>query len=90
MLKLKIALSFINETGKEGMKMGIIVEKMQEFWDSLDTETVVNRKVLFLELLVCVLAGVLAGMIFSPKKRVMIGCYNGDCMVEETEQDEID
>ena len=77
-------------SGKEGMKMGIIMEKMQEFWDSLDTETVVNRKVLFLELLVCVLAGVLAGMIFSPKKRVMIGCYNRDCMVEETESDEIE
>ena len=53
----------VHGSGKEGMKMGIIMEKMQEFWDSLDTETVVNRKVLFLELLVCVLAGVLAGMI---------------------------
>ena len=70
------------------MKMGIILEKMQEFWDGLDTETVVNKKVLFLELLVCVFAGVLAGIIISPKKRVMIGCYNGDCIIEDTEPDE--
>lgn len=72
------------------MEMGMIIEKMQEFWDSLDTETVVNKKVLFLELLVCVFAGVLAGIIISPKKRVMIGCCNGDCIIEETEQDEIE
>lgn len=65
--------------------MGMIIEKMQEFWDSLDTETVVNKKVLFLELLVCVFAGVLAGIIISPKKRVMIGCCNGDCIIEEAE-----
>lgn len=70
------------------MKVGIIMEKMREFWDSLDAEVAVNKRVLFLELLVCVLTGILAGIMVSPKKRVMIGCYNGDCMVEETEQEE--
>lgn len=70
------------------MKMGILLEKMQEFWDSLDMETVVNKKVLFLEFLVCVFAGILAGIIISPKKRVMVGCCNGDCIIEDVEQEE--
>ena len=67
-----------------------MLERIKELWDELDAEAVVNKKVLFLELLVCVLAGILLGIMVSPKKRVMIGCYNGDYVAEDEEQDEIE
>lgn len=65
-----------------------MTERILELWDSLDSEIVVNKRELFLGLLVCMLAGILTGIMISPKKRMMIGCYNGDCMVEDSEQDE--
>lgn len=67
-----------------------MLDRIKGLWDSLDTETVVNKRELFLELAVCVLAGILLGIMISPRKHSMIGCYNGDCTVEEAGQDEID
>ncbi|MCI9074337.1 MAG: hypothetical protein HFH10_00760 [Dorea sp.] len=67
-----------------------MIEKIKELWDELDAEAVVNKRELCLGLLVCTLAGILMGIMISPKKRVMIGCYNGDYMMDDAEQDEIE
>ena len=52
--------------------------KIQKFWNSLNQTTVVSRRDLFLGITVCALAGLALGMIISPKKTVMISCYNGN------------
>ncbi|MCI9271641.1 MAG: hypothetical protein HFH11_10950 [Dorea sp.] len=65
--------------------MKMVTEKVLEFWDCLDTEAVVNKRELFLGILVCVLTGVLAGIMVSPKKRVTIGGCSGECIAEEIE-----
>ena len=67
-----------------------MMERIKEVWDGLDVEAVVNKRELLLEFLVCALAGILLGILISPIKRVMIGCYNGDCVLEDPEQDEIE
>lgn len=67
-----------------------MMERIKEVWDGLDVEAVVNKRELFLEFLVCALAGILLGILISPKKHVMIGCCNGDCVAADPEQDEIE
>lgn len=56
-----------------------MMEIIKELWDGLDVEAVVNKRELILELLVCALAGILLGILISPKKSVMVDCYSGDC-----------
>ena len=67
-----------------------MMERIKEVWEGLDMGAVVNKRELFLEFLVCARAGILLGILISPKKRVMVGCYNGGCVAEELEQDEIE
>ena len=54
-----------------------MIEKVQTFWKSLDRRIVVNQRELVLELAVCTLAGIVAGIAFSPRKNVAIGNNNG-------------
>ena len=65
--------------------MKLVMEEVLEFWDCLDAEAVVNKRELVLGILVCVLTGVLAGIMISPKKRVTIGGCSGGCIAEEVE-----
>lgn len=55
-----------------------MLKKMKEFWTSLDKTMVVNQRELFLGVTACTLAGVLAGMLLTPKKTVTIGSNNGN------------
>ena len=51
--------------------------KLQKYWKSLDRNLIVNQRELLLGLTVCALAGVLTGILVSPRKHMTIGSYNG-------------
>ena len=55
-----------------------MLEKMKAFWNSLDNNVVSHQRELCLGVTACTLAGVLAGMLLSPKKTVTIGSNNGN------------
>ena len=52
-------------------------KKLEKFWNSLDRAVVVNKRELVLGVAACTLAGVLMGMLLSPRKTVTIGSNNG-------------
>lgn len=52
--------------------------KLQKYWKSLDRNLIVNQRELLLGLTVCALAGVLTGILVSPRKHMTIGSYNGN------------
>ena len=54
-----------------------MIEKVQTFWKSLDRRIVVNQRELVLGLAICTLAGIVTGIMLSPKKNVTIGSNNG-------------
>ena len=53
-------------------------KKLEKFWNSLDRTILVNKRELVLGLTVCTLAGVVAGILLSPRKTVTIGSNNGN------------
>ena len=53
-------------------------KKLEKIWNSLDRTILVNKRELVLGLTVCTLAGVLAGILLSPRKTVTIGSHNGN------------
>ena len=74
---------------------------MQEKWNELqvilEEMKTMKKREYFLTLAVCVLSGLVIGMLISPKKRVMIGSNNGnnnvgslvsDCESEECCEEE--
>ena len=53
-------------------------KKLEKFWNSLDRTILVNKRELVLGVAACTLAGVLAGILLSPRKTVTIGSHNGN------------
>ena len=53
-------------------------KKLEKFWNSLDRSIVINKRELVLGVAACTLAGVLAGILLSPRKTVPIGSHNGN------------
>lgn len=53
-------------------------EKWQEMQAVLEEVATMKKREYFLTLAVCVLSGLVVGMLVSPKKRVMIGSHNGN------------
>ena len=53
-------------------------KKLEKFWNSLDRAILVNKRELVLGVAACTLAGVLAGILLSPRKTVTIGSHNGN------------
>ena len=53
-----------------------MIGKMKAFWTSLDETTVVSKRELFLEIVAVALAGLVLGMILTPKKTLTIGSNN--------------
>lgn len=51
-------------------------EKVKKFWVCLNRNIVVNKRESFLGMACCTLAGILTGMMVSPKKTVTIGSHN--------------
>ena len=60
------------QEGKREMK-----ERWEVFRESLKEAVTVSRKEYLLVTVVCVLGGVVFGLLFSPRKYVMIGSCNG-------------
>ena len=54
-----------------------MTEKIKACWKSLDRRISVNQRELVLGLAVCALAGIVTGIMLSPKKNVTIGSNNG-------------
>ena len=52
-------------------------KKLEKFWNSLDCSLIVNKRELVLGVTACTLAGILMGMLLSPRKTVTIGSNNG-------------
>ena len=53
-------------------------KKLEKFWNSLDRAILVNKRELVLGIAACTLAGVVAGILLSPRKTVTIGSHNGN------------
>lgn len=53
-----------------------IGKAVKKFWDSLDEVTMISKRELFLEIVVTALAGILLGILLTPKKSVTIGSHN--------------
>ena len=76
-----------------------MTEKIQDCWKSLNRPIIVNQRELVLGVAACTLAGIVAGMLFSPRKNVTMGSYNsgngavvnattGEEEAEEVEEEE--
>ena len=52
-------------------------QKIKALWKSLDRIVVVNQRELVLGVAACTLAGVVVGLLASPRKNVTIGSNNG-------------
>lgn len=55
-----------------------MTKKCKELWESLNVPVLVNKRELVLGVVVCALAGILLGILFSPKKHTTIGSNNGN------------
>ena len=66
-----------------------MTKKCNELWQSLNVPVLVNKRELVLGIMVCTLAGILFGILFSPKKHTTIGSNNvnnyGNVLPEEEE-----
>ena len=55
-----------------------MTKKCNELWQNLNVPVLVNKRELVLGIMVCTLAGILFGILFSPKKHTTIGSNNGN------------
>ena len=55
-----------------------MTKKCNELWQSLNVPVLVNKRELVLGIMVCTLAGILFGILFSPKKHTTIVVNNGN------------
>ena len=55
-----------------------MLTKLQKTWTELDQRIVVNKRELVLGVTACTLAGILVGILLSPKKTTTIGSHNGN------------
>ncbi len=53
-------------------------EKWESFMETLGETETMSRKEFLLVLAVCILGGIVFGMLVSPRKFTTIGCYNGN------------
>ena len=64
-------------------------ERWNEFQDILEELKTMKKREYMLTLAVCVLSGLVVGMLISPKKRVMIGSNNGSNNINTLDEDEL-
>lgn len=68
-----------------------MLEKMRNAWQDLDRDVPVNQQKLVLGATVAALAGIVLGMLWSPRKTVTVGSHNGsDNYVEKLEEAQTD
>ncbi|MCI8613823.1 hypothetical protein D7V94_12715 [Parablautia intestinalis] len=54
-----------------------MTEKWESFKETLDDVKSMSKREFLLIIAVCILGGIVFGMLFSPRKSVMLGSYNG-------------
>ncbi len=54
------------------------MDRVKDLWDALDDVATIRKRELFFEFLTAVLAGILFGILFSPKSTMQIGSNNGN------------
>ncbi|MCR4690983.1 MAG: hypothetical protein K5739_06550 [Lachnospiraceae bacterium] len=69
-----------------------MMEKLRDYWESLDEEKVINGKLFLFEILTAALAGVLLGILLTPFRSICIasnneGCSASDCGCCKDEDD---
>ncbi|WMC93524.1 hypothetical protein [Kineothrix sp. MB12-C1] len=64
-------------------------ERWNELQDILEELKTMKKREYMLTLAVCVLSGLVVGMLISPKKRVMIGSNNGSNNINTLDEDEL-
>ena len=52
------------------------MNKLKNYWNSLDTEIVVNNKIMVLEIICVLLLGILLGLMFAPIRSFTIASNN--------------
>lgn len=52
------------------------MKRIKAFWESLAASATISKRELFLGLTTCVLAGIVFGAFFGPKKTITIGSNN--------------
>lgn len=63
------------------------MKKLIAFKDSLNEDIVKNKREYILTLLVCVLGGILFGLLLSPRRELTIGSFNGNGCYEDDPDD---
>ena len=53
-----------------------MIRKIKNFWVSLDETTIISKREMFLEIVAVAFAGLVLGMLLTPKKTVTIGSNN--------------
>lgn len=53
-------------------------EQWENFKETLDDTKMMSKKEFLLMMAVCILGGIVFGMLFSPRKCTTVGCYNGN------------
>ena len=69
------------------------MERLKEFWASLDEETEINRKLFLFEIITAVLAGFVIGFLVSPFRSITIASNNenngnGNCACDEDDKED--
>ncbi len=55
------------------------MKKIKAYWSSLDSDTVINRKLLIFEFATAILAGILIGILVTPFRSITIASNNEGC-----------
>ena len=60
------------------------MEEIKKYWDSLDGLMLIRKRELFLGGALCVMTGLTAGLLLSPRKKVVVECSKE--LPEQTEE----
>ena len=60
-----------------------MISGLRNYMDSLDNDVIINRKLIFFEIMAAILGGIVIGFLVSPKKYIKIGNNNGNGKEEE-------
>ncbi len=65
-----------------------MMEKWESFQETLEDIRSMSKKEFLLTMAVCILGGIVLGMLISPRKAVAMGCYNGNTIGEENKKND--
>lgn len=65
-------------------------EQWESFKETLDENKMMSKKEFLLMMAVCILGGIVFGLLFSPRKSVTLGCYNGNNTGRSSKDEDIE